>query len=65
MKRIQRRPESLLAKVWNECLDANFIPFDAAARKALIAQGCKHPELRRHIEAWQKMKPRLGQGAKG
>ncbi len=58
-KRVERLPESLIAKVWNECLGARAIPFDPEARKALIADGCKHPELKRHIEAWQEMK-RMG-----
>jgi hypothetical protein len=54
-KRVERVPESLIAKTWNECLGASTIPFDRAARAALIADGCKHPELNRHIEAWQEM----------
>jgi hypothetical protein len=49
-------PESMLAKVWNECLGPRAIPFDPVARAALIAEGCKHSELKRHIEAWQEMK---------
>jgi hypothetical protein len=49
-------PESIIAKIWNECLGPNPIPFDPVAREALIAEGCKHPELKRHIEAWQEMK---------
>ncbi len=55
-KQVERKPESLIAKVWHECLGARAIPFDPAAREALIADGCKHPELKRHIEAWQEMK---------
>ncbi|NTW54651.1 MAG: hypothetical protein HGB15_07815 [Chlorobaculum sp.] len=55
------QPESMIAKIWNECLGPNPIPFDPVAREALIAEGCKHPELKRHIEAWQKMK-RTGSG---
>lgn len=49
-------PESLVAQYWNECLGPRAIPFDPAAREALIADACKHPELKRHIEAWQEMK---------
>jgi hypothetical protein len=49
-------PESMIAKIWNECLGPRAIPFDPVAREALIAEGCKHPELKRHIEAWQEMK---------
>ncbi len=56
IKKVERTPESLIAKIWNECLGARAIPFDPAAREALIADGCKHPELKRHIEAWQEMK---------
>jgi hypothetical protein len=55
-KRVARFPESLLARIWNECLGAKAIPFDTTTREALIAEGCKHPELKRHIEAWQKMR---------
>ena len=49
-------PESMIAKIWNECLGTKPIPFDPVAREALIADGCKHPDLKRHIEAWQEMK---------
>ena len=52
----ERAPKSLVARIWNECLGPKAIPFDAAARATLIADGCKHPELKRHIEAWQEMK---------
>jgi hypothetical protein len=51
-----RSPESLLARIWNECLGPTAIPFDPADRQALIAKGCNHPELKRHIEAWRKMR---------
>jgi len=53
---VECKPESLIAKLWHECLGARAIPFDPVAREALIADGCKHPELKRHIEAWQEMK---------
>lgn len=49
-------PESLLAKIWNECLGPQPIPFDPKARRALIKCGRQHPELKRHIEAWEEMK---------
>ena len=49
-------PESMIAKIWNECLGPNPIPFDPVAREALIAKGCEHPELKRHIDKWQEMK---------
>jgi hypothetical protein len=55
-KEVGQFPESMIACIWNECLGARAIPFDLAAREALIADGCKHPELKRHIEAWQEMK---------
>lgn len=48
-------PESTIAKIWNECLGAKTIPFDPAAREALIAEGSKHAELKRHIDAWKEM----------
>lgn len=50
------KPKTLLAKLWNECLGPNPIPFDPVARQALIERGRQHPELRRHIEAWEEMK---------
>jgi hypothetical protein len=49
-------PESLMAKIWNECLGANAIPFNPAAREALIAEGSHHSELKRHVDAWKEMK---------
>lgn len=49
-------PESTIAKIWNECLGAKAIPFDPAARETLIAEGSKHAELKRHIDAWKEMK---------
>jgi len=52
---VNTSPESVVARVWKECLGEEAIPFDPAARKALIADGLRHPELKRHIEAWQKM----------
>ncbi len=55
-QRIPHNPESLIAKIWHECLGARAIPFDPAARNALIADGCKHLELKRHIESWQEMR---------
>jgi hypothetical protein len=50
------QPETLLAKIWNECLGPQPIPFDPEARSKLIEHGKQHPELKRHIEAWEKMK---------
>jgi molecular chaperone HtpG len=55
-RRVERVPESLIARIWNECLGARAIPFTSVARKALIAEGSKHLELKRHIGAWQNMK---------
>ncbi|HEX7333106.1 MAG TPA: hypothetical protein VF290_16500 [Pyrinomonadaceae bacterium] len=49
-------PNSMIARIWDECLGARAIPFDSAEREALIADGKKHPELKRHIEAWEEMK---------
>lgn len=51
-----RFPETLFAKIWNECLGPQIIPFDPDARKTLIEQGRQHPELKLHIEKWEKMK---------
>lgn len=55
-KKVERIPESLIAKIWEECIGARAIPFDPIAREALIADGRKHIELKRHIESWQKMR---------
>ncbi len=49
-------PETLIAKLWNECLGPHPIPFDPIARCELIEKGRQHPELKRHIEAWEEMK---------
>jgi len=55
-KDIKRPPKSVIAKIWEECLGAHAIPFDPEAREVLIAEGCKHPALKRHIESWKEMK---------
>lgn len=55
-KRLKHSPESPIAKIWNECLGPKAIPFNRDAREELIDHGCKHPELKRHIEKWQEMK---------
>ncbi|MCA9279795.1 MAG: ATP-binding protein [Phycisphaeraceae bacterium] len=48
-------PESMLAKIWSECLGATAIPFDPDARKELVNYGRKHAGLRGHIEMWEEM----------
>lgn len=48
-------PETLIAQVWKESLGPTAIPFDLADRQALIERGRQHPELQRHIEAWERM----------
>jgi Molecular chaperone, HSP90 family len=55
-KQVECSPASLISTIWNECLGARAIPFDPKARAQMIADGCKHPELKRHIKAWQEMK---------
>jgi hypothetical protein len=55
-KQVERMPASPLAKLWNECLGSKAIPFDPHARKDLIARASKNRELKRHIDAWKKMK---------
>lgn len=50
-----RRPNTQLSEVWSECLGKSAIPFDSNQRKELIDKGRKHPELRRHIDAWEAM----------
>lgn len=49
-------PKSVIAKIWNKCLGPNPIPFDPIERAALIEKGKQHPDLRRHIEKWERMK---------
>ncbi len=49
-------PQSMVAKIWKECLGKKAIPFDPIAREALIEEGSKHVDLKRHIDAWQEMK---------
>jgi hypothetical protein len=56
-------PATPLALIWRECLGDKAIPFDPKARKALIAAGSRHPELKRHIEAWKKMGRRASRRA--
>jgi hypothetical protein len=56
---------SPLAVVWNECLGPQAIPFDGAERKELIEKGRSHPDLGRHIDAWQKMKDEGSKWATG
>jgi hypothetical protein len=48
-------PESLIAKLWNECLGENAIPFDSEARRAMIEDASRHPELKRHLKAWEQI----------
>lgn len=48
--------QSKLSKIWNECLGPNPIPFDPQERKDLIEKGKLHPDLKRHIEKWERMK---------
>ncbi len=55
-KFIHSKPESQIAKIWNECLGARAIPFESKARRKLIEHGRRHQELKCHIEAWEKMK---------
>lgn len=50
------KPETQLAKIWNECLGPKPITFDPIARRDLIEKGRKHPELKIHIEKWEEMK---------
>lgn len=51
-----KEPETLIAKIWQECLGENAIPFDPVERQKLIEHGRQHSELRRHIEHWEKAK---------
>jgi hypothetical protein len=55
-KRVRPKPETLISRIWSECLGAKTIPFEPKARRVLIEHGRQHPELKRHIEAWEEMK---------
>lgn len=55
-KSTNTEPKSQLAKIWNECLGPNPIPFDPIALYDLIEKGRQHPELKIHIEKWEEMK---------
>jgi hypothetical protein len=46
----------MIARIWNETLGARAIPFNPVERDALIADGKKHSELKRHIDAWEELK---------
>lgn len=48
------QPETLVARIWSECLGPSIIPFDPDSRRALIEKGRQHAELRRHIEYWER-----------
>jgi hypothetical protein len=48
-------PTAMIAKIGNEFFGPKVIPFDPVAHEALIAEGCKLPESKRHIEAWLEM----------
>ncbi|MDB6112820.1 MAG: ATP-binding protein, partial [Pedosphaera sp.] len=50
------KPESLIARIWNECLGTSAIPFNPAARRLLINRAQQHSELKIHIAAWEEMK---------
>lgn len=52
----EEAPTSLLAQLWHESLGETAIPFDPHERELLIQRGRKHPELKRHIDAWTEMK---------
>jgi molecular chaperone HtpG len=60
----EQPPVSLIARVWNECLGPRPVPFDKAARLALIEHGRAHSELRRHIEFWEEEQRRASKTAK-
>ncbi len=50
------KPESPLAKTWDECLGPNAIPFEPTARERFIELARQNANLKRHIEAWEAMK---------
>jgi len=46
-------PEFPIAKIWNEILGHQAVPFDVVARGKLIQQAREHSDLGRHIRAWE------------
>jgi molecular chaperone HtpG len=47
---------SRLAQLWTKLLGAKPIPFDTDARAELISKAGIHPEIKRHLAVWTKMK---------
>lgn len=54
---IPEAPQSMIAKVWNETIGPNVIPYNPDARRHLIEQARKHPDMRRHLEKWERLGP--------
>lgn len=50
------QPTTPLAKIWNEVLGPEIIPFDPVKRQALIEKARQHPEMKRHLEYWERRK---------
>ena len=61
----QSHPQSLFARTWNEVLGPRAIPFGPTERAALVDHGRKHPELKAHIERWEKMKAENSKWVRG
>ncbi len=54
-KREPLRPSCLFAEKWNKYIGPTLIPFDRDARRALIDRVKQIPQMRHHIEAWERM----------
>jgi hypothetical protein len=59
------QPNSHFARTWNEVLGPRLIPFDPTSRAALVNEGRRHPELKAHIERWEKMKAANSEWVRG
>jgi hypothetical protein len=49
------KPTSLIARLWEQTLGHQAIPFDPVARAAMITRSLDHPRLGRHVRAWQEL----------
>lgn len=58
------KQEFPIAKVWNEILGYQAVPFEPHARQQLIERGRTHPDLKRHVKQWEMWKAKSGAPAR-
>lgn len=46
---------SQISRAWEETLGQTAIPFEAAARKAMVEKASENPALGRHIDSWRRI----------